>query len=192
MQSSNPLPSSGELMERQCSAKTENKNAKLQTLLIGEVFRTISTYMHSTDNLNFLSCHRDSYNLKSPWITMFSNLQLSTVYGASYPVGSSCEVMRKLILHSLCSLGYNCVRCCMPLIGPNGFFACTNLCTSCSLKTIRESGSRAYVDGSVSQQESPLYFVPHQSNKRITIATLAGPILSFRREIDHNQRTGIP
>ena len=138
-------------MGRPSSAKMENKNARLQILMIGEVFRTMSTYMHSADNLNLLSCHRDSYHLKSPWITMFSNLQLSTVHGASFPVGISCEIMRKLVIYSLCSLGYNCVRCCMPLTGPNGFFACTNLCTSCSLQTLRESGNRAYVDGSVSQ-----------------------------------------
>ena len=161
-------------MDRPSSAKMENKNLNLQILLIGEVFRTISSYMHSVDNLNFLSCHRDSYSLKGPWITMFSNLQLSTVHGALYPVGSCCEIIRKLVIHNLCSLGYNCVRCCMPLTGPNGFFACTNLCTSCSLKTLRESGSRAYVDGTVSQRESLLHINIHQSGKGIKIAILLG------------------
>ena len=160
-----------ELMGRPSSAKTENKNTKLQILLIGEIFRTISTFMRSSDSLNFLSCHRDSYDLKSPWITMFSNLQLSTVHGASYPVGSCSGSMRKVVIHNLCSLGYNCVRCYVPLTGPNGFFACTNLCTSCSVKTLREAGSRAYVDGSVSQRESLSHTI---LSKRIITTFLVG------------------
>ena len=129
--------------------KRDSKNIQLQILLIEEVFRSLSSFLPSIDALNFLSCHPDSYNLKSPWITMFYNLSLTNVTSLKILPGASCTIPRNAVIHSICNLGYNCVRCCVPLTGPTGFFACTNLCTHCSLNTFRETGSRIYVDGSV-------------------------------------------
>jgi hypothetical protein len=139
-------------MEVICCPQPVTKNARLQILLIGEVFRSLSLYLNSTDSLNFLSCHSYAYNLKSPWITMFTNLQLSSVFKkAHFSVGVRCEVPRSIVLYCFYHLGYNCVRCYTPLTGPQGFFACTNLCNSCTLKTFKDAGSRIYVSGSVSQ-----------------------------------------
>ena len=131
------------------SAKRDLKNIRLQILLICEVFRALSQYLNTTDTLNFLSCNPDSYNLKSPWVTLYYNLNLTNAIGTNLSSGVSSAVPRSLVIHSICDLGYNCVNCCTPLTGPLGFFACTNLCTDCSLKTFRETGSRIYVDGSV-------------------------------------------
>lgn len=138
-------------MERIACAHRVVKNVRLQILLIGEIFRALSVYLNSTDCLNFLCCHSHAYDLKSPWITMFSNLQLSSVCKENLSIGVHCKVPRSVVIHSLCHLGYNCVSCCTPLSGPEGFFACTNLCNNCAMRTLREAGSRIYVSGSVSQ-----------------------------------------
>lgn len=128
------------------------KNVRLQILLIGEVFRSLSLYLNSTESLNFLCCHIYAYSLKSPWITMFSNLRLSSVFRkTNLSVGVRCEIPRSIVIYCLCRLGYNCVHCYKPLTGPHGFFACTNLCNSCALRTLKDTGSRIYVSGSVSQ-----------------------------------------
>jgi hypothetical protein len=135
-----------------CCVQPKAKNVRLRILLIGEIFRSLSLHLSSTDSLNFLSCHFYAYNLKSPWITMYTNLQLSSVFnGANLSVGVLCKVPRSIVLYCFYHLGYNCVRCYTPLTGPQGFFACTNLCNSCTLRTFKDAGSRIYVSGSVSQ-----------------------------------------
>jgi hypothetical protein len=140
------------MVEMICSEQPVAKNVRLRILLIGDVFRSLSLYLSSTDSLNFLSCHSYAYNHKSPWITMYTNLQLSSVFkGANFSVGVNCNVPRSIVLYCFYHLGYNCVRCYTPLTGPQGFFACTNLCNSCTLRTFKDTGSRIYVCGSVSQ-----------------------------------------
>ena len=125
------------------------KNVRLQILLIGEVFRSLSAFLYASDALNFLSCNPESYNLKSPWVTMLYNLNLNDILRSTISSGACSKVPRSIVFHSIYNLGYNCVHCCIPLTGPLGFFACTNLCTHCSLKTLKETNSRIYVDGSV-------------------------------------------
>ena len=134
-------------------AMETTKNKKLHILLIGEVFRSLSEYLYPTDSLNFLSCHSESYNLKSPWVAMYWNLGLPLVCGVNLSSGTDYRTIRSFVLHSLCDLGYNCVQCCTPLIGPNGFFACTTLCTNCSIRCFKDSGSIAYVRGAVSFED---------------------------------------
>lgn len=141
-----------ESLERKSAS--HRRNIRLQILIIGEVFRSLSSFLQITDALNFLSCHPDSYNLKSPWVIMLYNLKLNDILGSILSSGISCEVPRSIVFHSIYNLGYNCMHCCIPLTGPLGFFACTNLCTHCSLRTFRESNSRIYVDGSVSRQRN--------------------------------------
>lgn len=144
-------------MEVICCAQPVERNIRLRILLIGEVFRSLSLYLNSTDSLIFLSCHAYAYNLKSPWITLLTNLQLSSVFGkANFSVGVLSKVPRSIVQYCFYRLGYNCVRCSIPLTGPQGFFACTNLCNNCTLRAFQDAGSRTYVSGSVSQL--PLQF----------------------------------
>jgi hypothetical protein len=125
------------------------KNAKLKILLICEIFQVLSSFLCSREAFDFLSCHPDSYNLKSSWITIFVQLQLSNIRIESFSGSVSSAIPRAFVFHVVRNLGYNCTRCWIPLTGPQGLFACTNLCTTCSIKTFKESGSTSYVDGKV-------------------------------------------
>lgn len=55
---------------------------------------------------------------------------------------------RHLILHAIRQLGFNCTHCSIPLDGPHGLFACTNLCNPCALRKFR-SNNEGYVEGTI-------------------------------------------
>ena len=126
-------------------------NSKMSDFKFFSLGKSFDHFLHSFMPLMhyFLSCNPESYNLKSPWVTMLYNLNLNDILRSTISSGACSKVPRSIVFHSIYNLGYNCVHCCIPLTGPLGFFACTNLCTHCSLKTLKETNSRIYVDGSV-------------------------------------------
>jgi hypothetical protein len=64
---------------------------------------------------------------------------------------------RHLVLHAIRQLGFVCTRCSIPLDGINGLFACTNLCSTCSLRKFRWNNA-PYVEGTIK-----FYLIGNQS-----------------------------
>ena len=56
--------------------------------------------------------------------------------------------LRKLIIHAIRRLGYNCEVCHQSLDGPQGLFACSSYCNPCALTKFRRNRD-PYVEGTI-------------------------------------------
>ena len=97
-----------------------------------------------SDNINLLLSCKLLYYSKVGWLILYHWMKID-LYHFYLKIPHN---IHNLVIYVGLKLGYVCVACYKPLDGPNGYFACTNMCQTCSERKFKLQND-CFVNGTI-------------------------------------------
>lgn len=112
------------------------------------VCETLLSCLNVADGVSLLCSHPSLYNSPVPWSVLrnWTGVEAYIPFMPPAILYRTIHTDRNAVMYSIVKLGYNCIKCYRSLNGPNGFFACSNVCNRCAVQHFVRHNC-PYVDG---------------------------------------------